>query len=356
MIQPTKLITIVGARPQFIKAFALSRALAEAVDFDEILVHTGQHFDANMSTVFFDELGIRRPKYHFDVQTSEPGAAVAQMLSAIEGALQTEQPDAVIVYGDTNSTLAGALAAAQARIPLVHVEAGMRSFNRRMLEEINRVATDHLSDMHLCVTHTAAENLAREGIVQNVRVVGDLMQDATRLATETAERTSTILERLSLQARAYGVATVHRAGNTDDLDMLARLFDFIAAEAQRQPIVFPIHPRTARAAAEFGLNPHRPGIIVIEPVGYLDMCHLLHHATIVLTDSGGLQKEAYFHRVPCVTLRGETEWVETIACGWNRLWTVPEYRERREIADFGQGDAAAKIVQCLRDGLRAPAN
>jgi UDP-GlcNAc3NAcA epimerase len=356
MVQPSKLVTIVGARPQFIKAFALSRALAEAADFEEILVHTGQHFDANMSTVFFEELGIRRPKYHFDVQASEPGAAVAQMLSAIEGALQTEKPEAVIVYGDTNSTLAGALAAAQARIPLVHVEAGMRSFNRRMPEEVNRIVADHLSDMHLCVTHSAAENLAREGIVRNVHVVGDLMQDATRLATETAERTSTILERASLTQKAYGVATVHRAGNTDDPNMLARLFDFIAAEAQRHPIVFPIHPRTARAAAEFGLDPRRAGVIVIEPVGYLDMCHLLHHASIVLTDSGGLQKEAYFHRVPCVTLRGETEWVETIACGWNRLWTVPDYRERREIADFGQGDAAVKIVQCLRDGLQRAAN
>jgi UDP-GlcNAc3NAcA epimerase len=349
MAHPRKLVTIVGARPQFIKAFALSRAFDATPDFDEILVHTGQHFDANMSAVFFDELGIRPPAYQFSVDATEPGAATAQMLTAIEDALFAEKPDGVIVYGDTNSTLAGALAAAKQNIPLVHIEAGMRSFDRRMPEEVNRIVADHLSDLLLCVTQHAVENLAREGIARNVHRVGDLMYDATLLATAEAEKRSAIVERLSLMPKRYGVATVHRAANTDDPERLRRAFDFIAREAERQPMVFPIHPRTANAAAAYDLDPKRPGVRVIEPVGYLDMCHLLHHATIVLTDSGGLQKEAYFHRVPCVTLRDETEWVETVESGWNRLWTVPDYRERRDIADFGNGHAAESVLHALRD-------
>ena len=350
-----KVVTVVGARPQFVKAFPLSRAFAGAEDFEEILVHTGQHFDANMSGVFFEELGIPLPHYQFSVDASEPGAATAQMLTAIEDALFAEKPDAVIVFGDTNSTLAGALAATKQNIPLVHVEAGMRSFNRRMPEEINRVVTDHLSDMLLCVTASAVEHLAREGIAGNVHRIGDLMYDATLLAAAAAERSSKILERLSLSPGGYGVATVHRASNTDNAETLERVFAFIAAEASRQPIVFPLHPRTARAAAAQGIDLKRTGAIVVEPLGYLDMSHLLHHANLVLTDSGGLQKEAYFHRVPCITLRDETEWVETIECGWNRLWTVPHYRPRCEIADYGGGHAADQILTCLRSLLAEPA-
>jgi UDP-GlcNAc3NAcA epimerase len=347
MPQSRKLVTIVGARPQFIKAFALSRALEAAPEFNEILVHTGQHFDPNMSAVFFDELGIPAPTYQFSIDAREPGAATAQMLTAIEDALFAEKPDAVIVYGDTNSTLAGALAAAKQNIPLVHVEAGMRSFDRRMPEEVNRVVADHLSDLLLCVTRHAVDNLAREGIARQVYRVGDLMYDATRLAAAEAEKRSTILKRLSLTPRNYGVTTVHRAANTDSPERLGQIFDYIGQEAERHPIVFPIHPRTAKAAAVYGLDPARPGVRVIEPVGYLDMCNLLQHAAIVLTDSGGLQKEAYFHRVPCITLRDETEWLETIECGWNRLWTAPDYRERREIQDFGDGHSAQHIVECL---------
>ncbi len=346
-----KIATVVGARPQFIKAFALSRALKQAPDFEEMLIHTGQHFDDNMSAIFFSELDMPPPRYHFAIHGGGHGTMTARMLEEIEDVLIQEQPDAVVVYGDTNSTLAGALAAAKLHIPLIHIEAGLRSFDRRMPEEINRVIADHLSDILICPTRNAADNLAREGITRGVHLAGDLMYDAMRLATPLAERTSTILETLELNPGNYGVATVHRAANTDDPHMLERVFDFIAAEAQKRPIVFPLHPRTLEAAGRAGLDPGRTGIRVIEPVGYLDMCRLLHHAAVVLTDSGGVQKEAYFHRVPCITLRDETEWTETIDSGWNRLWTSDGYRERREIPDYGDGNAAPEIVAVMRRDL-----
>ncbi len=350
-----KIVTIVGARPQFIKAFALSRAFVQAPDFDEILVHTGQHFDDNMSAVFFSELAITPPRYHFTLRGKSHGAMTAQMLEEIENVLAAERPDAVVVYGDTNSTLAGALAASKLGVALIHIEAGLRSFNRRMPEEINRVVTDHLSDVLFCPTQAAVANLAREGITRNVYPVGDLMYDAMRIATPIAERTSSILDDLRLTPGKYGVATIHRAQNTDDPAMLARLLDYIAAEAARQPIVFPLHPRTLAAANRAGLDPGRAGIRVIAPVGYLDMCRLLHHAALVLTDSGGVQKEAYFHRVPCVTLRDETEWTETVESGWNRLWHTAQFNPRREIADYGDGHSAARIVDTLRTTLDMPA-
>jgi UDP-GlcNAc3NAcA epimerase len=346
-----KIATIVGARPQFVKAFALSRAFGAAPDFEECLIHTGQHFDDNMSKVFFDELGIPLPKHHFSISSGAHGAMTDEMLARIERVLLDERPDAVVVYGDTNSTLAGALAAAKLGIPLIHVEAGLRSFNRAMPEEINRVVADHLSQILLCPTRTSIANLAREGIARGVHLTGDLMYDATLYATPIAEEKSTILERLSLTPGNYGVATVHRAHNTDDAAALAPLLDYVAAEAARQPIVFPVHPRTAAALKRAGVEVERPGLIAIDPVGYLDMCRLLHHAAIVLTDSGGVQKEAYFHRVPCVTLRGETEWTETVECGWNRLWRTPDYEPRRDIADYGDGHAAEEIVGILRGAL-----
>ena len=354
MTKPMRVVTVAGARPQFVKAFALSRALAAASDFDEILIHTGQHFDDNMSSIFFEELGIPRPKYHFRIEGGG-GPAMPHMLRNIGEAIAAEQPDAVIVYGDTDSTLAGALAASRAGVPLVHIEAGMRSFNRRMPEETNRVVTDHLSQLLLCVTRSSVENLAREGIDQDVHQVGDLMYDATLLATTVAERRSNILQKLHLEPKSYAVATVHRAGNTDEPEVLNRILDFIAEEAARHPIVFPVHPRTIRAAADAGIDLARTGATLIDPLGYLAMCRLVHNAEIVLTDSGGLQKEAYFHRVPCITLRDETEWVETIECGWNRLWTEPRHRERRNIPDFGDGEAATKVVEAMRSYLRGGA-
>jgi len=350
-MQRRKIATVVGARPQFVKAFALSRAFGTAPDFDECLIHTGQHFDDNMSAVFFDELGIPAPAHHFSIPGSTHGAMTGEMLARIERVLLDERPDAVVVYGDTNSTLAGALAASKLQVPLVHVEAGLRSFNRTMPEEINRVVTDHLSQVLLCPTRVAIANLAREGIAQGVHRTGDLMYDATLLATPLAERKSTILERLGLSPGKYGVATIHRAHNTGGAAALGPLLDYVEAEARRQPIVFPMHPRTKAALASAGLDAKRPGLAVIEPVGYLDMCRLLHHAAIVLTDSGGVQKEAYFHRVPCVTLRSETEWTETVDCGWNRLWQTPDYKPRRDIADYGDGHAAEEIVGILRGAL-----
>jgi UDP-GlcNAc3NAcA epimerase len=348
MNKSKRVVTIAGARPQFVKAFALSRALAAAPDFEEILVHTGQHFDENMSGVFFDELKLPRPKHRFALERSGGESILAQMLDKIERVLADERPDAVIVFGDTDSTLAGALAVSRQQIPLVHVEAGMRSFNRAMPEETNRIVADHLSDLLLCVTRTAVDNLAREGITRNVHTVGDLMYDTALMATDVAEKCSGILEHLSLKPKEYGVATVHRAGNTDSPKKLREIIDYLANEAKRMPIVLPLHPRAAVAAAGAGLSFERPGITVTEPLGYLDMCKLVHHANLVLTDSGGLQKEAYFHRVPCITLRDKTEWVETVAAGWNRLWTDPSYNERREIAEFGNGTSGSQIVDCLR--------
>jgi len=269
------------------------------------------------------------------------------MLVDLESALLIEKPDAVLVYGDTNSTLAGALAAAKLHISLVHVEAGMRSFNRRMPEEINRIATDHISDVLLCATQSAVDHLAREGIEGRVHLVGDLMVDATLYATGLAEQHSQILARLNLVPKAYAVATLHRAENTDHPEQLAHAIDYIAEQARAQQIVFPVHPRTRNAAHAANIELERPGMIVTEPVGFLDMCQLTHHADLVLTDSGGLQKEAYFHRVPCITLRNETEWTETIDCGWNRLWTQDSYLPRRHILDFTPG-AGTRIANALK--------
>jgi UDP-GlcNAc3NAcA epimerase len=346
-----KLVSVVGARPQFVKAFPLSKALAAAPDLDEVVVHTGQHFDPNMSQIFFAELGIAEPHYNLNIHGVAHGEVTGRMLAAVEGVLLAERPDAVLVFGDTNSTLAGALAAAKVNIPVVHVEAGLRSFNRTMPEEINRVVTDHVSDILLCPTTTAVANLAAEGVTRGVHQVGDLMYDATLAAIELSHRHADILGRLGLQPSGYGVATIHRAENTADPGRLAAVFDFLQGAAREKPIVLPIHPRTRNAAAALGVATDRPGLRLIEPVGYLDMTQLLHHAAFVATDSGGVQKEAYFHRTPCVTLRSETEWVETVECGWNRLWTVPDYRPRREIHEYGGGDCARRCVDVIRASL-----
>ena len=337
-----KIITVVGARPQFIKAATVSRAIRSSKLIDEVMVHTGQHFDAAMSGDLFEELEIPAPAYNLGVHGGGHGDMTGRMLVALEPILAHEAPDAVVVYGDTNSTLAGALAAAKLHIPVAHVEAGLRSFNRRMPEEINRVLTDHLSALLLCPTTTAVDNLAGEGIRSGVHNVGDVMFDATLHVRSLGLKRSRILEALGLVDGAYCVLTLHRAENTAEPDRLARLVDYVVRSAGRRPIVFPVHPRTrtvlqALAVAEDSLR-------TIEPVAYADMHRLLAGAATVFTDSGGLQKEAYFHRVPCVTLREETEWVETVAAGWNRLWSTPEYAPRREIAEYGQGDSAERIV------------
>lgn len=345
-----KLLTVVGARPQFVKAAPVSRALAEG-GIDEVLVHTGQHHDTQMSQVFFDELDIPAPRHNLEIHGGGHGDMTGRMLTALEPIVMAERPDMVLVYGDTNSTLAGALVASKLHIPIAHVEAGLRSFNRRMPEEINRILTDHLSALLLCPTRTAVGNLAAEGITQGVHMVGDVMYDATLLARRIAESRSHILATLGLAPSAYALATVHRAENTDDPARLATILDWLRAQAREQRVVLPIHPRTRTRAAAAGLD--FAGIVTCDPVGYIDMACLLGHANAVYTDSGGVQKEAYFHRTPCVTLRDETEWVETIECGWNRLWQGPDYLPRRDIVDYGEGRAAQAIVALVQQAARS---
>lgn len=341
-----RILSVVGARPQFIKAAAVSRAFLAVPDFEEVLVHTGQHFDENMSSIFFEELAIPEPGYNLDIHGGGHGEMTGRTLEALEKVIVSEDPAAVLVYGDTNATLAGALAAAKLHIPVVHVEAGLRSFNRRMPEEINRVVADHVSALLLCPTRTAVAHLNDEGITEGVHNVGDVMYDATLFAKEAATERSDVLRRLDLQPGSYALCTVHRAENTDDPDRFARVMGFIEQVAQQSSVVFPIHPRTRQSMARHDLSP--ASVRLIEPVGYLDMHQLLSGATQVFTDSGGLQKEAYFHRVPCVTLRDETEWVETVEAGWNRLWTMTDYKERSEIDEYGDGRAAEKIVGTIR--------
>mgnify|MGYP003393251180 CR=1 FL=1 len=348
---PVKIVSVIGARPQFIKAAPVSKAL-QAAGIEEILIHTGQHFDANMSDIFFDELGLPAPAHRLEISGGGQADMTGRMLQGLEPLLRQHHPDAVLVYGDTNSTLAGALTAAKLHIPVAHIEAGLRSFNRRMPEEINRVLVDHISDLLFCPTQAAIDNLAHEGVTQGVHAAGDVMFDATLTAIARAGRQSQILANLDLAPRAYAVATIHRAENTDDPQILRRIVDYlrnaIPASDAAAPIILPLHPRTRLALAAAGIE-LPPNIRAIDPLGYLDMTWLAHHAALILTDSGGLQKEAYFHRVPCITLRSETEWVETIAAGWNRLWQTPDYNSpRRDIPAYGSGNSAAAIAQILR--------
>lgn len=312
-----KIATIIGARPQFIKAAVVSRKLRERGGVQEIIVHTGQHFDANMSDVFFDELDIPKPNYHLGIGGGMHGQNTGRMVEAIEGVLLQEKPDWLLVYGDTDSTLAGALAAVKLHIPVAHVEAGLRSFNRAMPEEINRVLTDHVSDKLFAPTGTAVKNLASEGIVgEKVQNVGDVMYDAALYYGDKAEQTSQILELLKLTSKGYVLATLHRQENVDDRVRLASILQGLASSAK--PIVMPLHPRTRKRLQEFGLTV--PSTVrIIDPIGYLDMVMLEKHAALIATDSGGVQKEAYFHKVPCITLRDETEWVELVGSGANRL-------------------------------------
>ena len=274
-----------------------------------------------------------------------------RMLQAIEPVMIDVKPELVVVYGDTNSTAAGALCAAKLHIPVAHVEAGLRSFDRRMPEELNRVVTDHISNILLCPSRTAVRNLANEGITQGVYHVGDVMYDATLHAAEIAAHPSKITMRLGFTPGKYAVATVHRAENADDPAALARVVHWLVTRAKDLPVILPIHPRTRQAVLRSNLD--LKGVWVIDPIGYLDMMQLMHNAGAVYTDSGGMQKEAYFHRVPCVTLRSNTEWVETIEAGWNRLWDGPDYvTPRREIDDFGSGHAAEAILDVIETEMQ----
>jgi len=346
-------VTVVGARPQFVKAGPLSAELRR--EHEEILVHTGQHYDAEMSDVFFTDLDLPAADYHLGVGSGSHGAQTGLMLPAIEEVLVKEMPGAVITYGDTNSTLAAGLAAAKLRIPVAHVEAGLRSFNRAMPEEINRVLTDHLSTWLFAPSTVAAEQLRREGIETGVHVVGDIMLDALRMYRERALARSRVLEHLGLDARGYYVATVHRAENVDDSDTIHEIFQ--AMNRLDRPVVLPLHPRTKERLRKFSVA-RGPRVRLVEPVGYLDMLALLSQAACVLTDSGGVQKEAYYLRVPCVTMRSETEWVETVATGWNTVaGTDPEriVAAVRNRADgntphpdlYGDGFTARRIARVL---------
>jgi UDP-GlcNAc3NAcA epimerase len=342
--------TVVGARPQFVKAAAVSRAFKQA-GITEALIHTGQHYDANMSDIFFEELEIPAPKLHLGIGGGGHGAMTGAMLAKLEEAFIGEKPAAVLVYGDTNSTIAGALAAAKLHIPVIHSEAGLRSFNRRMPEEINRVVTDHLSALLLCPTQTAIANLTNEGITRGVHHVGDVMFDATQFAIDRSRKTSVILKTLGIEGKRFAVCTLHRAENTDDPQRLRALLAFLEKNADGRTIVFPVHPRTRKVLAASGLATR--GLMIIDPLGYFDLHRLLADCELVLTDSGGLQKEAYFHRKPCITLREETEWVETVEAGWNRLWSGPDFASpRKDISDYGKGDAAERTVDLVAPMLR----
>lgn len=341
-----KVLSIIGTRPQLIKAAAVTRALREDGRFREITVDTGQHYDYEMSQLLVDELEDVQRTRNLDIHGGTEHELLSRMIGALGDVLMTERPDFAIVYGDTNSTLAGALAASSIGCPLAHVEAGLRSFNPRMREERNRILTDRLADVLLCPTTRSVSNLEAEQATGAVHHVGDVMYDIARLARAYIERLpSDLLDRLGLLPRNYSIATIHRAETTDEPARLDEVLGYLRARAAERPVVFPMHPRTREAIDRGGHS--TGGLLILPPVGYFDMTRLLASTTCVYTDSGGLQKEAYFHRVPCVTIRPETEWVETIAAGWNRLWTVAEYRPRREITDYGEGSAGTEIVRVL---------
>ena len=321
MNHPVKILSIVGARPQFVKAAMVSRVLRTRPQAQEVLVHTGQHYDEGMSEVFFRELTISEPDVNLGVGSDSQGAQTAKMLVGLERLMIEHQPEWVLVYGDTNSTIAGALAAAKLHVPVAHVEAGLRSFNRGMPEEVNRVVTDHVSDLLFAPTETAVANLMREGIAaSSVRMVGDVMYDAALFYGGQAEQRGAVSQSFGLEAQGYVLATIHRAENTDDPERLAAVFGGLSRLSADLPVIIPLHPRTRKALLNVpeGAGAAR-ALNLVEPVGYLDMVLLEKNARLIVTDSGGVQKEAFFHGIPCVTLRSETEWVELVEAGWNTL-------------------------------------
>jgi len=350
-----KIITVVGARPQFIKAAVVSRALAESGKFDEILVHTGQHFDPNMSDVFFDELSIPKPKYNLGIGGRSHAYNTGRAMEGIETVILEQRPDQILVYGDTDATLAGALAAAKLGVPIAHVEAGLRSFNRSMPEEINRVITDHLSSLLFAPSKVASDNLANEGISgDKVTIVGDVMRESVSRFVLLAKERTELLNQLNIKPNHYILATLHRKENTDDPDRMRSVFEGLSGASLQ--IIMPLHPRTRSRIAEYNLQlPYN--ITVIDPLGYLDMLLLESEARLIATDSGGVQKEAYFLHVPCIVLREETEWVELIDLGFNRLVgadakAIKEALNEhvfRDVGDdiYGDGSASSFIVQKL---------
>lgn len=348
-----KLVTIIGARPQFIKAATVSRAIATRDDISEVIVHTGQHYDANMSDIFFDELAIPRPDHHLGIGGGSHGAMTGRQIEAIEAVLVNEKPDCLLVYGDTNSTLAGALAAVKLHIPVAHVEAGLRSFNRRMPEEINRILTDHASDLLFAPTETAMHNLSQEGIpTERTHLVGDVMYDAALFYGDRA-RKPVWFDALPVQVGEFVLATVHRAENTDDPQRLADILSGLSASGKQ--VILPLHPRTGQRIQSLDL-PMISNLHIVPPVGYLEMVWLEKNCDLIATDSGGVQKEAYFHGKPCVTLRDETEWVELVEAGWNILTGSDPDRIAAALASssppqmnpfYGEGDTAAKVLDWI---------
>jgi UDP-GlcNAc3NAcA epimerase len=350
-----KIVTVVGNRPQFIKAAAVSGQLRE--HHEELLVHTGQHYDEELSRVFFTELGLAAPDRELEIGGGSNTKQTARMLAALEPLLHELEPDAVLVYGDTNSTLAGALSAAQARVPVVHVEAGMRSFDRAMPEELNRMLTDHMSDLLLCASDTAAANLRTEAVAGRVTVVGDVMVDIALRRLPAARADEATLAKYGVARGEYLLVTAHRAGNVDDRERLHALFSLIAALPP--PVVLPLHPRTRARLTDADLLDELTaidGLQLIEPIGYVEFSSLLSQARAVVTDSGGVQKEAYLAEVPCVTLRANTEWVETVAAGWNTLVDLDAEAALAALATtppsehpqlYGDGHAAERCVQAI---------
>lgn len=364
-----KILTILGARPQFIKASVVSHAIALSGIFTEIVVHTGQHFDANMSDVFFEELGMNKPTYHLDIHGGSHGEMTGRMLIEIEKVLLAEKPDVVLVYGDTNSTLAGSLAAIKLHIPVAHVEAGLRSFNIAMPEEVNRILTDRIARWLFTPTEIAASHLKREGVEsERIAPVGDVMFD---VALHHGSRVSSqggflgkLVAQHGIHPGKYCLATIHRAENTDNLNRLGSIVDALTIFAKDVPVVLPLHPRTRGVLLKQGkLDALARNVILIDPVGYLDMVQLEKYAALIATDSGGVQKEAFFYRVPCVTLRDETEWVELVVGGWNRLASPSNSADvlaalrasigsvGREMTPYGSGNAANRIVDRLVSDL-----
>jgi UDP-GlcNAc3NAcA epimerase len=346
-----RVLTIVGNRPQFVKAAAVSRRLRER--HAEVLLHSGQHYDDELSAVFFRELDLPAPDHELDVGSGDPAWQVATIMHALEPVAQKLRPQLVLVYGDTNTTLAGALSAAKLGLPLAHVEAGMRSFDDSMPEERNRILADHLAELRLCSTPTAVKNLGAEGISEGIHLVGDVMADLTLMSTGLAEERSDALERFGVRPSSYLLVTVHRAGNVDEQAPLARLVELL--EALPLPAVFPIHPRTrARLEASGALARLEAAddLLLSRPLGYLDFLKLLRHATAVLTDSGGVQKEAYLLEVPCLTLRDSTEWVETVELGWNRLVGLDSEGVLEALETFGKPSRHPELYGGGRAGER----
>jgi UDP-GlcNAc3NAcA epimerase len=351
-----RILTIIGARPQFIKAAMVSKALSEA-GLEEVIAHTGQHYDADMSDIFFEELRLAKPQFNLGIGGGSHGQNTGRMIEALESIILKQDPDWVLVYGDTDSTLAGTLAAVKLHVPIAHVESGLRSFNRKMPEEINRILTDHAATLLFAPTEIAVRNLSKEGIEGGaVKCVGDVMHDAALFFADLARDKSTLLDRLGIAPKSYVLATIHRAENTDDRARLDLIFRGFAAF--NRPILLPLHPRTKSRLNKFDIVIPE-NVTVIDPIGYLDMAQLESNACLIATDSGGVQKEAFFHKVPCLTLRDETEWIELIESGWNRLAPLENANDIADImsqsvgtigesiALYGNGDAGKLVASAL---------